>query len=226
MLWTVFKQQSEKWVPLALSHVSQIIALLHDFIFRLLDGICQDRQIRDQLWEVLLAERLIDVYRKAMDQTRFLLELERSTIPSTLNHYFNSTLQRKRAERVSDALEDKQVSFNGNKGTYVPFDEIKKCAANKSNGQHVCEDLLDSLAAYYKVSRKRFVDVLDQQVVSHLLLNGDGSALQVFGPKMVMSLDCEQLQRIAKEDVESRKRRQLLERDIERLEAAISVIRS
>lgn len=226
MLWTVFEQQSEKWVPLALSHVSQIIALLHDFIFGLLDGICQDTQIRDQLWEILLAERLIDVYRKAMDQTRFLLELERGNMPSTLNHYFNSTLQKKRAERVSSALEDKQVTFTGSKGTYVPFDEIKKCAANKGNGQHVCDDLLDSLAAYYKVSRKRFVDVLDQQVVSNLLLNGDESALQIFGPEMVMSLDCEQLQQIAKEDVESRKRRQLLEREIERLEAAISVIRS
>lgn len=68
----------------------------------------------------------------------------------------------------------------------MAFDDIEKCAANKSNGEHICEDLLDSLAAYYKVSRKRFVDVLGQQVVSHLLLNSEGSALQIFGPEMVM----------------------------------------
>ncbi|GKU08591.1 unnamed protein product [Fusarium langsethiae] len=225
MLWTVFEQQSEKWVPLALSHIGHIISLLHDFISCLLDEICQEKQIKTQIWEELLAEKLIDAYRKAMEQTRFLLELERGTMPSTLNHYFNATLQRKRAERISHELEDKQVSFNG-KGAYIPVDAVKKCAADKGNGQHVCDGLLDSLAAYYKVSRKRFVDVLDQQVVSHLLLSGEGSALQIFGPEMVMGLDCNQLQSIAKEDEESRKRRHLLEREVERLEAALVVIRS
>lgn len=79
MLWTVFELQSEKWLPLALSHVSQIIVLLHDFIFCLLDEICSEKQIRDQIWRELLTERLIDVCRKAMDQTRHLPELERVT---------------------------------------------------------------------------------------------------------------------------------------------------
>lgn len=153
----------KKWVPLALSHVSQIITLLHDFIYCLLDEICAEEQTRDRLWEVWLAESLMDIYRKAMDRTRFLLELERGIMPSTLNHYFNATIQRKRAERISNALEDKQVTFTGNKGSYVLFSEIKKCTGNKSNGQHVCEGLLDTLEAYYKVSRKRFVDVLDQR---------------------------------------------------------------
>lgn len=147
-------------------------------------------------------------------------------MPSTLNRYFNATLQRKRAERVSSSLEAKQVTFTGHKGIYIPFDEIKKCTANKGNWQHVCEDLLDSLAAYYKVSRKRFVDMLDQPVISHLLLNGEGSALRIFGSEMVMSLGCDELQRIAKEDAEPRKRRTLLEREIGRPEAALSVIRS
>jgi hypothetical protein len=227
MLWAVFEQQSEKWVPLALSHVSQIIALVHNFIFSLLDGICHEKRLRDQIWERLLNERLLAIYREAIDRTKFLLEIERGTMPSTLNHYYNATLQKKRAERISSALEGKQIAVNckGAHTAHIPFEDIKKCATNKSNGQHVCEDLLDSLSAYYKVSRKRFVDVLDQQVVSHLLLTGEGSALQMFGPEMIMSLDCDQLQRIAEEDEASRTERCLLEREIARLDAALSVIK-
>jgi hypothetical protein len=115
--------------------------------------------------------------------------------------------------------------LTGHKSTYVPFHEIQNCDANKSNGQSVCEDLLDNLAAYNKVSRERFVDVLDQQVISHLLLNGERSALQIFGPEIVMSLDRTQLQQIAEEDEESQKQQQRLEREIERLKAAITVVR-
>jgi hypothetical protein len=80
--------------------------------------------------------------------------------------------------------------------------------------------------SYYKVSRKRFVDVICQQVVSHFLLEGNENPLQIFGPDLVMSLDSEQLELIAGEDEESKRQRQVLGRHIESLEAALKVLRA
>ncbi|KJZ68698.1 hypothetical protein HIM_11912 [Hirsutella minnesotensis 3608] len=226
ILSTVFERQSDKWVPLALSHTSRSIALVHDFIFRLLLKLCPEKQVRDQLWNNFLVDKLGETYSRAMKHTRFLLDIERGGKPSTFNHYFNSALQQKRAERLSRPLKNKAVCFNGYKGSYVSVDDIDKCVINKNNGQQVCEDILDTLVSYYKVSRKRFVDVICQQVISHFLLEGQESPLKVFSPDLVMSLDSDQLETIAGEDEESKHQRISLEREIQSLEAALKVLRA
>lgn len=104
--------------------------------------------------------------------------------------------------------------------------DINRCAVDKSNSEQVCEDILDTLTSYYKVSRKRFVDVVCQQVISYYLLDGQGSPLKIFSPDLVMGLDLEQLELIAGEDEESKQQRQVLEREIESLEGALKVLRS
>lgn len=226
ILSTVFEQQSGKWEHLALSHVSEAIALVHDFIFRLLVKLCPEKQIRDQLWDILLVEELSKRYRAAMNHTHFLLTIERGGKPSTMNHYFNANLQKKRAERLARPLKRKAVAIHGYKGDYVPVEAIDKCTVDKDNTQQVCEDILDTLVSYYKVARKRFVDVICQQVVSYFLLDGEASPLKAFGPDLVMGLDPEQLEMIAGEDDESKQQRQTLEREIRSLEAALKVLRA
>ena len=225
MLSAIFVQQSEKWAPLALSHVSKVVAVVHDFVFRLLKTICPEGFVSDQLWNEFLVDRLIEIYRKAISHTRFLLRMERSSIPSTFNHYYNTTLQQKRAERISKPLKEGRVQFKGYDEAYVPLREVEKCVVNKSNEQQACEDIMDSLISYYKVSRKRFVDVVCQQVIFHYLLSAEDSPLQILNPELVMALDSEQLEAIAGEDEESRQTRQSLEREVQSLEAALKVLR-
>ena len=226
MLSAIFVEQSEKWSPLALSHVSKVVAVVHDFVFQLLNSICAETLVRDQLWNELLVDRLVEVYRKAMDHTRFLLRMERSSIPSTFNHYFNTTLQQKRAERLSEPLMEKACQLKGHEGTYVRVKEVERCVVNKSNEQQACEDIMDSLISYYKVSRKRFVDVVCQQVIFHYLLSADNSPLRIFNPELVMALDSDQLEALAGEDEESRESRRSSEREVQSLDAALKVLRS
>lgn len=156
----MFEQQSEKWVPLALSHISKAIAAVHDFIYRLLTKLCPEQSVRDQLWDTLMVDKLISMYRKDMEHTRFLLHIERKGSPSTFNHYFNATLRQKRGERLAKPLRDKAVCVKGCDELYVPVKEIDRCVVDKENAQQVCEDILDTLTSYYKVSRKRFVHVV------------------------------------------------------------------
>ncbi|KAJ0306105.1 hypothetical protein Brms1b_010556 [Colletotrichum noveboracense] len=214
--------------PLMLSHASNTIALIHKYIFQLLTKLCPEKQVRDNLWDALLLDKLIDTYQRAMSHTRFLLDIERGGTPNTFNHYFNANLQKKRSERVSKTFKAMAVSppWSDDDERYVRMSEIGKYAVDKDNGQQVCEDILDTLMSYYKVSRKRFVDVICQQVVFHLMLEGDGSPLKIFNPELIINLGTEQLEQIAGEDAESKHQRHVLKREMESLEAALKVLRS
>ncbi|KAK7530166.1 interferon-induced GTP-binding protein Mx2 [Phyllosticta citribraziliensis] len=227
ILATVFEDQSEKWEPLAFSHASNVITLVHEYIFQLLTEMCPEKSVRDNLWDTILLDKLIDTYQRAMEHTRFLLNIERGGTPNTFNHYFNANLQKKRGERLSQNFKAMAISLHlDSKEKYVPLSKIGQHAVDKDNGEQVCEDILDTLMSYYKVSRKRFVDVICQQVVFHLLLEGDGSPLKVFDPELIMSLGEEQLEQIAGEDEASKHQRQVLKREVESLEAALKVLRS
>ncbi|KAM4065488.1 dynamin family protein [Hirsutella rhossiliensis] len=226
VLSTVFEQQSEKWELLATSHASNAIVIVHDFIFQLIAYLCPDEQVKDQLWANVLVEKLRERYKKAMDHTRFLLSIERGGRPSTFNHYFGNPLQSKRAERLYQPLLQKVEKHSGFSGHYVEVSELKRHLICKKNADQVCEDILDTLASYYKLARKRFVDVLCQQVVSHFLLDGAESPIAVFSPEFVMGLDSDQLEMIAGEDEESKEQRQTLERETQSLEATLKVLRT
>ena len=226
ILATVFEEQSEKWESLVVLHTSNAIALVHDYISQLLIEICPEKQVREQLWDALLIDRLSDAYDAAMKHARFLLAIERGGRPTTFNHYFNSNLQKKRSERVTKPLKTMAVSIPNYVGQYVSVANINQHAVNKDNKQQICEDILDTLVSYYKVSRKRFVDVICQHVVYHFLLEGDQSPLKILSSDLVMGLTHEQLAAIAGEDEESKSQRQVLEREIKSLESASKVLRA
>ncbi|PHH83192.1 hypothetical protein CDD83_3039 [Cordyceps sp. RAO-2017] len=226
MLSSVFERQSEKWDRLALSHASNAIAVVHDFLFRLLDHLCPEKQVRSQLWDNILVQGLVERYRKAMDQTRFLLRIERGGVPSTFNPHFSKSLQEKRTERTykpltQDAVELKVKDYQQ---PYIPVNAVKSRVANKNHGEDVCEHILDTLTSYYEVARQRFVDVMCQQVISYYLFEGDESPIRLFTPDFVMGLDVDQLEMIAGEDDDSKEQRQTLEREVNSLEAALKVL--
>ncbi|KAH8749383.1 hypothetical protein F5883DRAFT_528445 [Diaporthe sp. PMI_573] len=118
ILATIFEEQSEKWELLVLSHTSNVIALVHDYIFQLLS-------------------ELTDAYRKATTHARFLLAVERGGTPSTYNHYFNANLQKKRGNRMAQTF--KQIAISSPYGNeteqYVPLSQIGRSAIDKDNGQ-------------------------------------------------------------------------------------------
>ncbi|KAK8159293.1 interferon-induced GTP-binding protein Mx2 [Phyllosticta citrichinensis] len=227
ILATIFEDQSKKWQPLTLSHVSKVIILVHEYMFQVLTETCPETLVRDNLWETILLDRLIDSYKRAMEQTHFLLEIERKGTPNTFNHYFNANLQKRRGKRMRQTFATMAVTISGGSADerHVPLSKIGQHTVDKDNKTQVCEDILDALMSYYKVSRKRFVDVICQQVVFHLLLEGDGSPLKVFDPELIMKLDDEHLEQIAGEDEASKHHRQVLKREIESLEAALKVLR-
>lgn len=93
LLAMTMKTQSSKWDAIALGYVSDIINMAHGFISQLLDLVCPDQRVRDELMSTL-TEGLFARYGKAISHARFLLYVERNGTPSTLNHYFNDNLEK------------------------------------------------------------------------------------------------------------------------------------
>lgn len=92
-----------------------------------------------------------------------------------------------------------------------------------ASSPEVCEDILDTVTSYHKVSRKRFVDAVCQQVVFHFLLDCSESTIKIFSPEFVMKLTADELEMIAGEDSQHKSQRQLLEREIRDLASALAV---
>ncbi|KAH8707606.1 interferon-induced GTP-binding protein Mx2 [Phaeosphaeriaceae sp. PMI808] len=218
---------TEKWEPLVLAHVSMSILRVHDYIVKLLAHICPDQQVRTQLWDTILFDELRKAYTRAMEQAHFLLRIERQGRPSTYNHYFNAEVQKKRRDRIQQIIDSNTKYRMVQKEVIqcVPATRARDVIVNKDNTQQIREDILDVLVSYYKVSRKRFVDTICQQVISHFLLEGDKSPLKIFSAEFVMGLEDDQLELIAGEDAGTKRRRSGLESEISNLEAAMRVLR-
>jgi hypothetical protein len=88
------KKQSSKWEDISMGSVSNAIVLVHRFLTSALQSICDDRSVRDAL-AGKLADELTRRYQNAMACAWFLLKVERSDTPMTMNHYFNDNLQRR-----------------------------------------------------------------------------------------------------------------------------------
>ncbi|KAJ6443302.1 interferon-induced GTP-binding protein Mx2 [Purpureocillium lavendulum] len=222
ILSAVFTQQSGKWEALTERHMSRIILLVHDYIYSLLRLLCPETQVRDKLWHSFVVDKLVALYREAMDKALFLVTIERNQ-PVTFNHYFNDVLQKKRATRLSKSVD--KMSFYCPVGTdkkkVVAVSHLQNGAENKDNEEQVCEDVLDTFVSYYKVARKRFVDVLYQQAVCYLLLQSPDGPLKVIDADKIMRLSDEQLEEIAGEDEESKKQRKKLTEMVDTLTKAI-----
>ena len=101
-------------------------------------------------------------------------------------------------------------------GDMVSLDAILP-TSTASNTDQTTRDLHDILKSYYKVARKRFVDVVMMQAVDYYLINGPESPLKLFSPSFASALTAEQLEAIAGEDVSTKRKREELKREIENL---------
>lgn len=114
------------------------------------------------------------------------------------------------------ALIDKSKFTTSKHGEVVKVDIILR-TATASNADHVIRELHDILKSYYKVARKRFVDLMCMQAVDHRLITGPTAPISLFSPSFVSKLDKDQLERIAGEDNSTRRKREELRREIENL---------
>ncbi|KAL8961635.1 MAG: hypothetical protein Q9193_001842 [Seirophora villosa] len=213
----MWKKQSSKWKDLALGYTSDIISISHNYIHDLLEEICEDDRIRKNLLAIMM-DKLIERYQQAIDQTKLILQVERS--PLTVNHYFADSMAKCNQERMKDTLQPKAFYDNTYRCSLLKLSDVGADSTNMSNVEHTVQTLHDILKSYYKVARKRFVDNVCMQAADRHLIRGPDTAVKVFSPSFVSDLTDEQVERIAGEDASTKRKRADLTRQVENLQKA------
>ncbi|CAD6586476.1 MAG: hypothetical protein ASARMPRED_002547 [Alectoria sarmentosa] len=214
LLPIIWKKQSANWDDLALGYISDIVFLVHNFTINLLSAICEDERVESALTSALM-DGLIERYKKSIDHTKFILHVERVGTPLTANHYFAENLEKRRQGRMKALMEKSKFSVPGY-GEVIGLN-TNLHTSTASNTDHTVRELHDILQSYYKVARKRFVDVVCMQAADYHLVTGPAAPVRLFSPSFVSSLKDDQLTRIAGEDVSTRRKREELGREIENL---------
>ena len=127
-----------------------------------------------------------------------------------------------RQKRLRDAMAKKAVQ-DSHRGQVVRLNDIVD-HHDMSNSQHTVQDIRDILQSYYKVARKRFVDNVCMQAADHHLVTGAEAPMKLFSATWVNALSDDRLEDIAGEDMNSRRRRQQLRKEIKYLEAGRAVL--
>ncbi|KAL8734518.1 MAG: hypothetical protein Q9166_001418 [cf. Caloplaca sp. 2 TL-2023] len=215
----MWKKQSSKWENLALSYTSDVICITHTFICDLLKEICEDDRVRVALLSVMM-DKLSERYKRAIRQAHFILQVER--IPLTNNHYFTDNLEKCNQKRMKAVMYNKAFK-DANHGDIVRIADLDH-TSSMSNLQSIVQHLHDILKSYYKVARKRFVDNVCMQVTDRHLMRGPDTAVKVFSPAFVSDLTPDQLERIAGEDVLTKRKRAELTREVENFRKAKNLL--
>lgn len=220
-----FRAQTSKWRNIVTAHVETVIVVVHRFIKTLLNEIFGDQRMREELWGLILLEKLQTAYVRAKDQAGFLVDIEVNGRPSTYNHYFSDNLQKARSERLTKAMKEAAIHDWADGDVRINISSVPELVTNKSNAEQVKKDIHDILRSYYKVSRKRFVDIVCRMAVEHFLLDGSESPLKVLAPELIATMSDAQLDIIAGEDGTTKRERERLGSEIQGLEAAMQVLR-
>ncbi|KAJ5766686.1 uncharacterized protein N7511_004302 [Penicillium nucicola] len=202
LLASLMKKQSFKWASLAKGYIGDIITIVHAYIAT---GVRQ----------------LLERYQSAIDEVDFLLFVERSITPMTVNHYLNDNLEKCRQKRASSIQAKK--AFDSPEGKVVRVDDLNH-HQNMSNAEHAVQDLQDILESYYKVARKRFVDNVCIQATGYYLMQGPITPMGLLSPSLVSSLGREQLDAIAGEEATLKRKREQLHKEIADLSIARDIL--
>jgi hypothetical protein len=133
LLAMTFRDQARNWRSMVLAHVDTIIVTVHQFIQTLLSETIVDNRMREELWALVLLDKLQQAYCRAKDSVEFFLQIELNGRPSTYNHYFSSNLQAARAERLREAIKGGAVHTWNDGDIRISPSMISQFTTDKSN---------------------------------------------------------------------------------------------
>ncbi|MCJ1250724.1 hypothetical protein MMC30_007952 [Trapelia coarctata] len=222
VLERLFNQQARPWDDIANGHLASIFAKISGCNHALFDKVCPDAHVCEKI-RSRIQPFIAVAYNKAHAELAALLKDERSGHLFTNNHYLADNLQAARADRFLNGL--KRIGFKDGQmyPATINFAQMK-ANVHLSNETSAVYDIHDILKAYYKVSIKRFIDNVGNQIVERTLLGPEGP-LAIFTPQYVSGLSDEEKAAIAGEDEVTTETRSELGMQIERLMVARKICR-
>ncbi|KAK1957626.1 dynamin family protein [Colletotrichum sublineola] len=225
LLPTAFKEQSKKWESVTLAHVSNVILVVHHFIYGVVKKACGDGLVVEGLWSSIV-EDLVKRYQMAMQQARLLIHVEREGRSITYNPAFERALSRVKTKRFSIKYEGCKATGSSSSEEYVNYNDLARELTSTEGTKETCHIIHDVLQCYYDIASARFSDTVCTQVIDYFLLGADNSPLNVLSSNRIFKMTAEQLEMVAGEDAVSKATREMLRNDIKLFEQARKVLRT
>lgn len=93
-----------------------------------------------------------------------------------------------------------------------------------STADSVVRNVHDIFESYYRIARERFVDNVWMQAASYHLVTGPDTPLKLLSPSFISSLNSDQLEDIAGEDLGLKRKRKTLIKELLGLEAGRKIL--
>ncbi|KAK2058861.1 dynamin family protein [Colletotrichum caudatum] len=225
LLPTAFKEQSKKWESITLAHVSNVILVVHHFIFGMIQEACGDETVLDALWSSIV-EDLVKRYQMAMQQARLLIHVEREGRSITYNPAFDRALAQATTKRSAIKYKSCQIVQSESNEECVKYSDLTREPTSNEGINETCNTIHDVLHCYYDIASARFSDTVCTQVIDYFLLGAENSPLNVLSSNRILKMTAEQLEMVAGEDAVSKATREMLKNDIKLLEQGRKVLRT
>ena len=167
----IFWEQSEPWKQLAREHIEAVAEKCSQFVSLVLKGVATN-DVTTRVWELKVEPALNIALAASRAELDRIIE-DKNCHPITYNHYYTTTIQRKRQKKLQKAVgkctKDATVSVFAPSAEYngQPFGNKEFIDPHKLHGtidRHIVQDMdrfsaqeaLDSQQAYYKVSLPRY----------------------------------------------------------------------
>lgn len=228
LIGELFWEQSKGWEELAKTHLQGVWKICRKFLEITLREIAPD-DVMNSLFVYWIDGKMQERLDKANGELRSLLA-DRRRHAITYNYYCTDNMQRARTKRLEEKYMAaiNSVVQSGTRGTTVTLDPLELldalAAPNQENmDDYACEEVLDGMAAFYKVACKVFVDNVAVQVVERQVLGG---LWEIFSPSSVAGMKAELIFNISEESQEDQQQRDQLEAKLESLRMGLEICRA
>lgn len=219
LLENLFREQCAGWEDIATDYLSKLVNTVSAYDGSALNDFVADSPVRQKLQARLKAERQ-NAEEEMFAELRKILADELNGSLQTANPSYSVMLNTIREQRSKDRAASMGI---GNGPTNSK--DFQRFMANEHNNEQkaVCE-IHDSLAAYYKIARQRFVDNVIIQAGERYVV-GERGPLRIFCPEYIGGLSNEELLDIAGENYATSIARTEITSRSERLQKALEIAR-
>ncbi|PSK54726.1 Interferon-induced GTP-binding protein Mx2 [Elsinoe australis] len=175
----LFREQSINWASLATDHVGKVATLCDSFVQKLLRSITTP-DVFTKIYTNIVEPELKARSDRAHDELSKIIK-DKNGDPITYNHYYTSTIQKMRAQKLerkfkdfmekkgsttTDLCGDRQTSFN----TASLVQAMSDTVVEEDMVKFSAEDALICHLAYYKDELKFFVNCVTKHVIERHLI--------------------------------------------------------
>lgn len=220
LLENLFREQCNNWENIATDYLFQLVKTIDVYNKLTLQDLITDDTVRQKLHARLKAERQ-EAEDEIFAELRKILADELNGALQTANPSYSDMLSLIRKKRVQARVASMGIGdrLDGRK-------DLKFFMTNEHwyNEQQAVYDIHDTLAAYYKVARQRFVDNVIIQAGERYVV-GETGPLKIFSPEYIGGLSNEELSDIAGENYATSVARTEITSRGERLQKALEIAR-